>query len=88
MQERFQASSAEKLEQLILPWCQLKIISAPSKKENKKKNTLQISEDGWHFVLFLYHMQPADGGEQMLARLQCQSEALQEMKSFQSSLKY
>lgn len=37
MQEHFQASSAEKLEQLILPWCQLKIISAPSKKENKKK---------------------------------------------------
>lgn len=34
MQECFQASSAEKLEQLILPWCQLKIISAPSKKEN------------------------------------------------------
>lgn len=84
----FWASNAVKLEQLILPWCQLKIISAPSKKENKKLYR-SVKMGGTLCYFCTTHCLLTEGGEQMLDWLQCQREALlQETKSFlQSSLK-
>lgn len=70
-QECFEASSAEKPEQLIVPWCQLKIISAPSKKEKKNHPTTQPYRRVKMGVTCCYFCTTrsllTEGGEQMLA---------------------